>query len=872
MSEPKTIYLKDYQKPPYLCQNIALHFDIMDDHTEVTARLTMQVNMACEGDPGPLVLDGEGLDLKRIELDGETLSQGQYTLSDEALTIPNVPNAFTLETLVHIDPANNTALSGLYQSNGNYCTQCESHGFRRITFCLDRPDVLSFFTVSISADSHRYPNLLSNGHMVERRILQDGRSWVKWHDPFLKPCYLFALVAGSFDIRKTTFVTSTNRQVQIHFYVEKGFVEQIPYAMESLKQAMAWDEMAYGRVYDLDVYMVVAVSDFNFGAMENKGLNIFNTKFVLAHPLTAMDQDYLNVKAVIAHEYFHNWSGNRVTCRDWFQISLKEGFTVFREHGFMAHASAAAWQRIQEVCTMRNHQFAEDKGPMSHPVQPSSYIEINNFYTLTVYQKGGELIRMMSLLLGLDKFRQGTDLYFDQYDGQAVTIEEFVSSMESASGVDLQQFRLWYSTPGTPAVKVSGEYDANNQTYTLHVSQSIPGQKDVALHIPMVVGLLSAQSGDALQVRMDADDQVGVNEALLSLKEPEQSFVFHGLSEAPVPSLFRGFSAPVDVLMPLDAEQLKILFLHDSDPVNQWGAGQTLAAQAIFAYGSEAFNQLAALITDCFNYLLDRSDSDLMLMASLLSLPMESYLIQCHTPCDIDLIVTGRSALQRHLSEALEQKWMSQYHAHLRLTEYEPELPEMARRRFKNLCLAYLAVQEKEEYMDLCAQQYAVTDNLTDHMTAIEGLRDHDVPQREEVLNSFYESSRSQPLVLDRWFQVQAESRLPNTLDVVKGLQSHQDFNWLNPNRVRSLIGSLCMNNHPTFHDASGEAYRFLGEVVTQLDQRNPHTASRLLTPLTHWKRYDADRSAMMRTVLETLAKAKLSKGVFEVVSKSLED
>lgn len=872
MSEPKAIHLKDYQAPPFLCRDVALHFDIHEDHTEVTARLSMQVNMACEANPGPLVLDGEGLDLKRIELDGQALSADQYTVTDDALTVPNVPNVFTLETKVHIDPANNTALTGLYQSNGNFCTQCESHGFRRITYCLDRPDVLSFYTVTISADAHRYPNLLSNGHLVERRQLAGNRSWVKWHDPFPKPCYLFALVAGSFDIRKTTFVTATNRQVEIHFYVEKGFVEQIPYAMESLKQAMAWDEMAYGRVYDLDLYMVVAVSDFNFGAMENKGLNIFNTKYVLAHPLTAMDQDYLNVKAVIGHEYFHNWSGNRVTCRDWFQISLKEGLTVFREHGFMAHASASSWQRIQEVCTMRNHQFAEDKGPMSHPVRPASYIEVNNFYTLTVYQKGSELIRMMSLLLGPDKFRQGTDLYFDQHDGQAVTTDDFVAAMESAFGVDLTQFRLWYSTPGTPQVKVEGAYDATNKSYTLHVSQSIPGQQDVALHIPMLVGLLSSRSGDAMQIRLAPDDQVGVNETLLSLKEPTQTFVFHGLDEAPVPSLFRGFSAPVDVVMDLDASQLKTLFLHDSDPVNQWGAGQALASRAVFAFGGQDFASLAAMLVDCFDHLLGRSDCDLMLMAALLTLPMETYLIQCHTPCDIDQIVAGRSALKQHLAYALEQKWMSQYHAHLKLSAYQPELVDMARRRFKNVCLSYLSALAKEEYFDLCAQQFAVADNLTDQMAAIEGLRDHDVPQRGEVLDEFYTLSRSQPLVLDRWFQVQAESRLPNTLDQVKRLQSHEDFNWLNPNRVRSLIGSLCGNNHLVFHDASGDAYAFLGEVVSRLDKQNAHTAARLLTPLTQWKRFDAKRGALMKAVLASLAKQALSKGVFEVVSKSLAD
>lgn len=868
MNTANTIYLKDYQAPHFKCHELLLHVDIHDDYTEVTARLSLERAPEVGADV-PLVLDGEDLTLVSVMLGDQLLAEDACQVSDEALCIASVPDAFVLETVVRIDPKNNHALSGLYQSSGNYCTQCESHGFRRITYFFDRPDVLTHFTTCISADAKKYPQLLSNGHLVDEKPLTDGRHWVKWHDPFPKPCYLFALVAGDFDTRQGTFVTKSGRHVLLRFFVEKGFVAQVPYALASLKLAMAWDERVYGREYDLDLYMVVAVSDFNFGAMENKGLNIFNTKYVLADPLTATDQDYVNVMAVIAHEYFHNWSGNRVTCRDWFQISLKEGLTVFREHGFVTDMSSAAVKRIEDATLIRDRQFAEDKGPMSHPVRPQSYIEINNFYTLTVYHKGAELIRMLSLLLGQQLYRKATDLYFSRHDGEAVTTDDFVAAMEDASGIDLTQFRLWYDLAGTPQLSVKETFDAKAQSYTLTFNQSLVRGDHPAMHIPIVMGLLSP-SGKACVLHQNKEKREGTQECLLHLTEHEQTFVFYGLTEKPVPSLLRGFSAPVALSVALSDEALYTLYLHDVDPFKRWDAGQQLATQAIFCHGHADFEVKAKRLAEAFEQLLSQSHVDLQLLAQLLSLPSEAFLLQQHTPCDVDKVVAGRLALQQYLSHALQAMWLAQYHAYVSQEAYEPSLPAMSRRAIRHLCLGYLMADPDGVVMDLCYQQFATSDNLSDRIAALAALIHHGCPERDKALDAFYQQGEGQPLVRDRWFQLQAQSRVPDVVSKVRSLLEHKDFDWQNPNRVRSLVGVFSALNLPAFHQLSGEGYTLLVDVVVTLDPINPQTAARMVEPLTHWQQYDATRADLMKQALATLQQQPLSKGVYEVVTKSL--
>lgn len=868
MSQAKTTYLKDYQAPHFKCLELQLDVDIQDAYTEVTARMVCQ-REAGVSDTTPLVLDGEALTLVSVKLDDQVLSAESYEVSDEALSIAKVPSDFVLETVVHIDPKDNKTLTGLYQSSGNYCTQCESHGFRRITYFFDRPDVLTHFTTCITADAKRYPQLLSNGNLVDEKQLDDGRRWVKWHDPFPKPCYLFALVAGDFDVAQGTFVTQSGRQVSLRFFVEKGFVDQVPHALSALKLAMAWDERAYGREYDLDLYMVVAVSDFNFGAMENKGLNIFNTKYVLASPQTATDQDYVNVLAVIAHEYFHNWSGNRVTCRDWFQISLKEGLTVFREHGFITDMSSAAVKRIEDATLIRDRQFAEDKGPMSHPVRPQSYIEMNNFYTLTVYHKGSELIRMLSLLLGPQLYRKATDLYFSRHDGQAVTTDDFVTAMEDASNMDLTQFRLWYDHCSTPQITAKGIYDQQAKTYTLTLTQSLPSDPSVVLHVPVLMGLVSP-SGHACVLHQSQNKSEGVQECLLHLTEKQQTFCFYDLLEAPVPSLLRGFSSPVRLAMDLSDDDLYTLFLYDVDPFKRWDAGQQLAAAAIFSYGSDAFDGKAKRLAEAFEHLLGENHDDLQFLATLLSLPTEAFLVQQHTPCDLDLVVSGRLALTQYIGSTLRAQWQAQYHAYTSLEPYEPDLAAISRRAFRCVCLHYLMADPDESVVGMCYQQFANSDNLTDRMAALSALVHHDCPEREQALEAFYLQGEGQPLVRDRWFQLQAQSRVPDVVTQVRALLEHEDFHWQNPNRVRSLVGGFTVQNLPAFHHASGEGYALLVDVVTILDAINPQTASRMVEPLTHWKQYDKKRADLMKQALEKLVQKDLSKGVYEVVSRSL--
>ena len=875
-ASPRAIHLADYRPPPFLVDSIRLQVDLRERATRVRADLAVRRNPAVPGAQGSaLRLSGERLALRSVAMDGRALGPDEYGVDDESLAVYAVPDAFTLQTEVEIVPEDNTALEGLYTSGSMYCTQCEAEGFRRITYYPDRPDVMARFTTTVVADKARCPVLLSNGNPVAAGDLDAGRHFVTWEDPFPKPSYLFALVAGDLRCIEDRYVTASGREVKLRIYVEPENVDKCEHAMRSLQQAMRWDEERFGREYDLDVYMIVAVNDFNMGAMENKGLNVFNAKFVLARPDTATDRDFLGIQGVIAHEYFHNWTGNRITCRDWFQLSLKEGLTVFRDQEFSADMGSRGVKRVEDVRLLRANQFAEDAGPMAHPVRPDSYIEINNFYTVTVYEKGAEVVRMQANLLGPETFRRAMDLYFARHDGRAVTTDDFVRCMEDASGRDLGQFRRWYSQAGTPELEVSDDYDAEQRTYTLSVRQSCPptpGQPDKEpLHIPCAVGLLDAQGADLL-LRLAGEGAPGIATRVLELREPEEVFRFVDVPCRPTPSLLRGFSAPVKVRYDYGEESLMFLMAHDSDGFNRWDAAQLLAQRVILRRVEDPAAPLPAGFIGAFRQALTDARADRALLAEVLTLPSESYLADQMAQVDVDRIHRAREAVKTELATGLRDDLLAVHAACTDAGPYDIEPASIGRRTLRNLALGYLMQTPDAEVAELCLGQYRTAHNMTDRMAALALIADSELPERAPVLADFRARWQHDPLVMDKWFTVQATARHAETLARVRALLADPAFSIRNPNKVRSLIGAFATGNPVRFHAADGSGYGFLVDRVLELDPANPQIAARLLRALSRWRRFDPARQALMRGQLERVAgTAGLSKDVYEIAARSLE-
>ncbi|BCG23554.1 aminopeptidase N [Pseudomonas tohonis] len=881
--QPKVIHLKDYQAPDYLIDETTLTFELHEDHTLVHAQLVMRRNPErADGSLPALVLDGQQLELLALSMDDRELGTADYQLTDSHLTLQPVSDSFTLDSTVRIHPESNTALEGLYKSGSMFCTQCEAEGFRKITYYLDRPDVMSRFTTTVSAEQHRYPVLLSNGNPVASGAEEGGRHWATWEDPFKKPAYLFALVAGDLWCVEDVFTTMSQREVTLRIYVEPENIDKVQHAMDSLKKSMRWDEEVYGREYDLDIFMIVAVNDFNMGAMENKGLNIFNSSCVLARAETATDAAHQRVEAVVAHEYFHNWSGNRVTCRDWFQLSLKEGFTVFRDAEFSADMNSRTVKRIEDVAFLRTNQFAEDAGPMAHPVRPDSFIEISNFYTLTVYEKGSEVVRMIHTLLGAEGFRKGTDLYFERHDGQAVTCDDFVKAMEDANGVDLTQFKRWYSQAGTPRLAVEEAFDATARTYSLTFRQSCPATPGQAEKLPFVIpvelGLLDA-AGNDLPLRLAGEGEALGGNRVISVTEAEQTFTFVDIAEKPLPSLLRGLSAPVKLSFPYGRDQLMFLMQHDSDGFNRWDAGQQLSVQVLQELiGQHQRGEALVLDTrllDAFRSLLEDESLDQAMVAEMLSLPSEAYLTEISEVADVDAIHAAREFARRSISDALFPQLLARYQANRALsreTPYVASAEHFARRTLQNIALSYLMLSGKAEVLQACLEQFEACDNMTERLTALSVLVNSGFEdEKARALASFADHFKDNPLVMDQWFSVQAGSTLPGGLERVQALMGHKAFTLKNPNKVRALIGAFANQNLVNFHRADGAGYRFLADHVITLNALNPQIASRQLAPLTRWRKYDEARQTLMRAELERiLASGELSSDVYEVVSKSL--
>ncbi|MGI2028464.1 aminopeptidase N [Endozoicomonas acroporae] len=882
-SQPKAIYLKDYQAPDYWIDQTNLTFDLFEDHAMVTSVLSIRRNpdspSASTAENAPrnklpeLVLVGDDLELLFLEIDDQPFTD--FREEDGFLRIASPTEAFTLKTVCRIKPQENTSLEGLYKSNGMFCTQCEAEGFRKITYYLDRPDVMSRFITRITADKAAYPVLLSNGNDIERGELDHGRHFVTWEDPFKKPSYLFALVAGNLQYVEDHFTTMSGREVTLRLFTEAHNIDQCDHAMISLKKSMKWDEQVYGREYDLDIFMIVAVDHFNMGAMENKGLNIFNSACVLASPETATDARFQRVEAIVAHEYFHNWSGNRVTCRDWFQLSLKEGFTVFRDSEFSADMNSRGVKRIEDVNILRTAQFAEDAGPMAHPVRPESFIEISNFYTVTVYEKGAEVVRMIHGILGPEDFRKGSDLYFARHDGQAVTCEDFVKAMEDASGRDLGQFRRWYSQAGTPVLKVSDEYDEENRQYRLTIEQSCPatpGQKEkLPFHIPVRIGLLDGEGEDLPLNNAGDTDQV------LDVKQEKETFTFENIEERPLPSILRGFSAPVRVRYDYSRDDLLFLMENDSDHFNRWDASQRLASGVIdemvaaLEQGRECSPDESLI--KAFGTIITDESLDLAVKAEMLSLPSEASLaeqaIEVYPQFIHQARLTVKNAIASAHRESLETLWRS-----LSINKsYRPEAEDIAERTLKNISLSYLTSLDDKGMLALAEQQYHGASNMTDRFAALVSIVNAGCQNRElieEVLADFLERYQDDTNVMDQWLSVQAASPSLGTLEHILALMQHEIFDATSPNKLRSVLGGFA-GNMKQFHRVDGLGYEFLTDQLLDLDKKNPQIAARLMTPLTRWRKFEPGCRERMRKALERIkATPGLSSDVYEVVTKSL--
>lgn len=867
----QTIYLKNYQAPDFFIEKTELTFDLSKPLTTVTSRLYIKRNGEHQN---ALVLDGEQLTLLSVTIDGKKLSEKDYQINDTSLSLPTLAKQFVLEIDVEIDPDNNTALEGLYRSSNMYCTQCEAEGFRKITYYLDRPDVMSVFTTTIIADGKINPVMLSNGNCISDEVLENGLRQVVWHDPHKKPSYLFALVAGNLEAVTDTFTTESGREVKLYIYVESKDLNKCDHAMDSLKRAMRWDEQQYGREYDLDIFMVVAVDDFNMGAMENKGLNIFNTSCVLAHPETTSDAGFQRVEAVVAHEYFHNWSGNRVTCRDWFQLSLKEGFTVYRDAEFSADMNSRAVKRIEDVNILRAHQFVEDQGPLAHPVQPKSFIEISNFYTLTIYEKGQEVVRMIANILGPKLFRKGSDLYFERHDGQAVTCEDFVKAMEDASGIDLTQFRLWYDYAGTPELSIKGDYDASLKQFSLTVHQSVPdtpGQTDKKpMHIPLKMALLT-ESGEQPLVSK-ALSLEGVYETVLDITEREQCFVFENIESKPVPSLLRGFSAPVKLLYDYSAVEQALLMQNDSDGFVRFDASEKLAVQllnSLIAGDAEKAKQLEQVYVEALEGIFEQ-DMDNALKAFLLSLPSLNYLISLQQAANPKAIAGVYYALQQRLAVKFAGKWQQLFDALSARTKGMAG-QAIAARSLQALALQNIVLADAQK-QTIAENHYQSALVMSDRLAALKALliTGETNARLQTLLEDFYQRFSDEPLVVNLWFQLQVSRRGEQSLEVAKTLMAHPAFDANNPNKLRALLGGLCQNVE-AFHCDTGAGYQFLAEQILQLDGKNPQLAARLIAPLTRWQQLDGHYQGLMKKALQFIKqRGELSKDLFEVLQKSL--
>jgi aminopeptidase N len=875
--EPRPVRLKDYRPPDFLIETVELDVSLHPTATTVRARLKLKPNAA--GAPAPLVLDGDELKLSSLALDGKPLPAENYVATPERLTIPQPPNRpFELEIETVVDPTGNTQLMGLYRAGAVYCTQCEPEGFRRITYFVDRPDVMAVYTTRIEADKKEAAVLLSNGNLIAQGdVPGTTRHFAVWHDPFPKPSYLFALVGGNLAHVADSFTTMSGRKVALAIYVEPGKEDRCFYAMDSLKRAMRWDETAFGREYDLDIFMIVAVSAFNMGAMENKGLNVFNDKYVLASPGSATDGDYAGIEAVIAHEYFHNWTGDRITCRDWFQLCLKEGLTVFRDQEFTADQRSRAVERISDVRSLRSFQFVEDAGPLAHPVRPEIYHEINNFYTSTVYDKGAEVVRMIRTLIGADVFRQGMDLYFTRHDGEAATVEQFVQCFADVSGRDFfPQFLLWYSQAGTPEVKVAPHYDAGARTYRLDIAQSIPptpGQSDKApMVIPLALGLVGKNGGD-LPLLLDGKP---LPRGVIELARPNQSFLFTGLAERPIPSLNRSFSAPIKLALPIDADDLRFLAAHDADQFNRWQAVQTLA-MALLKANVAAVRAGAPLreddgLMDALGAILNDQRLESAFIALTLSPPSEADIArEIGRDVDPDAVFTARRKLRAATGARHGAALADTYRRMVTPGPYRPDAQSSGRRTLKNACLDLLAMTETSEAIARAFGQYQNADNMTDRMAALETLALHDRPERAAALDDFYQRYADDPLIIDKWLSLQAAIPEPATLDRVRALTKHPAFSAANPNRVRALIGAFAQVNHTQFNRADGVGYDFVGDFVLSLDPKNPQVAARLMAAFRSWRALEAGRRERAEAVLRRVVAAPaLSPDVHDIVARTL--
>lgn len=866
--QPQIKYRHDYRAPDYTITDIDLTFELDASTTRVTA--VSQVKRLGDSQ-AELRLDGEALTLIALEIDGQPWTA--FREEEGALVISQLPESFTLKIINDIHPDQNTALEGLYKSGEALCTQCEAEGFRHITWYLDRPDVLARFTTTIYADGNRYPYLLSNGNRIDGGQDDQGRNWVKWQDPFPKPCYLFALVAGDFDVLRDSFTTRSGRDVALEIFVDRGNLDRADWAMTSLKNSMKWDEERFGLEYDLDIFMIVAVDFFNMGAMENKGLNVFNAKYVLAKAETATDKDYLGIEAVIGHEYFHNWTGNRVTCRDWFQLSLKEGLTVFRDQEFSSDLGSRAVNRIDNVRIVRGAQFAEDASPMAHPIRPDQVIEMNNFYTLTVYEKGSEVIRMMHTLLGEENFQKGMQLYFERHDGSAATCDDFVQAMEDASNVDLSQFRRWYSQSGTPVLTVRDDYNPELEQYTLHVTQHTPATADqkekLPLHIPLDIELYDGE-GKVIPLQHNGQPVHHV----LNVTEEFQTFIFDNVYFQPVPSLLREFSAPVKLDYKWSDAQLTFLMRHARNDFSRWDAAQSLLATYIrlnvARYQQGQHLSLPLHVADAFRAVLLDTDCDPALTALIMTLPSENEIAELFDVIDPQAISLVRDALQRTLARELADEFFAIYNANQQ-PEYRVEHEAIGQRSLKNICLTYLAFSDAQLADKLVQAQYQQATNMTDALAALSAAVAAQLPCRDALLAAYDERWHQDGLVMDKWFVLQATSPAANVMRNVRQLLTHRSFTMSNPNRVRSLVGAFASANPAAFHAKDGSGYKFLVEMLTDLNTRNPQVAARMVEPLIRLKRYDETRQAMMREALEELLTLdKLSGDLYEKITRAL--
>ncbi len=876
--EHRPVRLKDYRPPDWLIETVELDVSLHPSAAKVRAKLKLKPNAT--GTPAPLVLDGEELTLTSLKLDGKPLAAENFVATPDRLTIAQVPNQpFELEIETVVDPTGNTQLMGLYRAGATYCTQCEAEGFRRITYFLDRPDVMAVYTTRIEADKDEAAVLLSNGNLVAKGDVPGGnRHFAVWHDPFPKPSYLFALVGGNLAHVSDSFTTMSGRKVALEIYVEPGKEERCPYAMDSLKRSMRWDETAFGREYDLDIFMIVAVSAFNMGAMENKGLNVFNDKYVLASPATATDGDFANIEAVIAHEYFHNWTGDRITCRDWFQLCLKEGLTVFRDQEFTADQRSRAVERISDVRGLRSHQFVEDAGPLAHPVRPEVYHEINNFYTSTVYDKGAEVVRMIKALLGPETFRKGMDLYFDRHDGEAATVEQFVQCFADVSHRDMTQFMRWYSQAGTPDVRVAPHYDSRARTYRLDITQTVPptpGQptKEPML-IPLALGLVGKDGAD-LPLVLDGKP---LSRGVIELTRPNQSFLFTDIAERPVPSLNRNFSAPIKLSLPIDANDLRFLAAHDSDPFNRWQAvqslGMTLLKSNVAALRTGGSPREDDGLMAALGAILADAKLEPAFIALTLSPPSEADIArEIGSDVDPDAIFAARRKLRAAIGAHHGAALTDTYRRMIASGPYRPDAESVGRRALKNVCLDLLAVTERDDAIARAFSQYRDADNMTDRMTALETLAQHDRPERTAAFEDFYQRYADDPLIIDKWLALQAAIPEAATLDRVRSLTQHPAFSVSNPNRVRALIGSFAQVNHTQFNRIDGAGYDFVADFIIALDPKNPQVAARLMGAFRSWRALEATRRSRAEAALRRVAAMPaLSRDVTDIVARTLAD